>query len=46
MQTTPAGVMQIVPGTVIYARPLDGLLDAEGYRTADDDIFLSACGDG
>ena len=40
------GLIQVEPGTVVYGRPLAGPLDSEGYRTADDDVFLCSAGDG
>jgi hypothetical protein len=41
-----SGLMQVKPGTVVYGRSIDGLLDEEGYRTPDDDYFLCCIGDG
>lgn len=41
-----SGLMRVEAGTVVYGRSLNGPVDFEGYRTADDDIFLCANGDG
>ena len=40
------GLIQVKPGTIVYARPLVGPVDDDGYRTAEDDMFLAAAGDG
>ena len=41
-----AGLIQVKPGTIVYARPLVGPVDDDGYRTAENDMFLAAAGDG
>jgi hypothetical protein len=41
-----SGLIQVEAGTVVFGRSLHGPVDAEGYRTAEDDSFLCANGDG
>jgi hypothetical protein len=40
------GLVPVYPGTVVYGRALDGPVDEDGFRTADDDIFMCAAGSG
>jgi hypothetical protein len=44
--TLRLGLIQVEAGTVVYGRSLQGPVDVDGYRTADDDVFLCADGDG
>ena len=44
--TLQLGLIRVEPGTVVFGRSLQGPVDAEGYRTPDDDMFLCADGDG
>ena len=41
-----SGLTRVEAGTVVFGRSLQGPLDAEGYRSAEDDMFLCANGDG
>ena len=40
------GLIQVHAGTVVYGRSLDGDVDGDGYRTANDDIMICAAGNG
>ena len=46
MLTLQSGLMRVDMGTVVFGCSLQGPVDTEGYRTAEDDIFLSANSDG
>lgn len=44
--TQRTGLLRVEVGTVVYGRSMQGPVDADGYRTPDDDMFICADGDG